>query len=75
MNKIADVKKPVLLRFTGEEVNNLLNAVQTGDQTVNRAIGDEDGNIISSTYATKNEIESLKDYIDNQIQEIILGEF
>ena len=75
MNKIADAKKPIVLRFTGEEVNNLLNAVQTGDQTVNRAIGDEDGNIISSTYATKNERQALKEYADAQIQEIILGEF
>lgn len=64
-----------VLRFAGEEINTLLDAVQTGDQTVNRAIGDENGNIISTTYATKNEIKSLKDYIDSQIQATTIEEF
>ena len=64
-----------VLRFTGEEINNLLDSVQTGDQTVSRAIGDESGNTISTTYATKNEIESLKNYINSQIQATTTEEF
>ena len=64
-----------VLRFAGEEINTLLNAVQTGDQTVNRAIGDENGNTISTTYATKNEVESLKEYINSQIQATTTEEF
>ena len=75
MKEVKEVKKSIVLRFTGEEMDNLLSAVKSGDQTVNRAISDGEGNIISVVYATKSEIESLKDYIDNQIQEIILGEF
>ena len=75
MKEVKEVKKSIILRFTGEEVDNLLSAVKSGDQTVNRAISDGEGNIISVVYATKSEIESLKGYVDNQIQEIILGEF
>ena len=75
MSEVKEVKEPIVLRFTGEEMDNLLSAVQSGDQTVNRAINDADGNIISVVYATKNEKQSLKEYADAQIQEIILGEF
>lgn len=75
MNEVTDVKEPIVLRFTGEEMDNLLGKVQSGDQMVNRAISDGEGNIISATYATKNERQSLKEYADAQIQEIILGEF
>ena len=75
MNEVKEVKEPIALRFTGEEMDNLLGKVQSGDQTVNRVINDADGNIISVVYATKNEKQSLKEYADAQIQEIILGEF
>ena len=75
MSEVKEVKEPIVLRFTGEEMDNLLGKVQSGDQMVNRAISDGEGNIISAIYATKNERQSLKEYADAQIQEIILGEF
>ena len=75
MSEVKEVKEPIVLRFTGEEMDNLLDKVQSGDQTVNRAISDGEGNVISVVYATKNEKQSLKEYADAQIQEIILGEF
>ena len=75
MSEVKEVKEPIVLRFTGDEMDNLLGKVQSGDQTVNRAISDGEGNVISVVYATKNEKQSLKEYADAQIQEIILGEF
>ena len=75
MSEVKEVKEPIVLRFTGEEMDSLLGAVQSGDQMVNRAISDGEGNVISVVYATKNEKQSLKEYADAQIQEIILGEF
>ena len=75
MSEVKEVKEPIVLRFTGEEMDNLLGKVQSGDQMVNRTISDGEGNVISVVYATKNEKQSLKEYADAQIQEIILGEF
>ena len=75
MSEVKEIKEPIVLRFTGEEMDNLLGKVQSGDQTASRAISDGEGNIIPTTYATKNEKQSLKEYADAQIQEIILGEF
>ena len=75
MSEVKEIKEPIVLRYTGEEMDNLLGKVQSGDQMVNRAISDGEGNIISVVYATKNEKQSLKEYADAQIQEIILGEF